>query len=119
MISTVDFMPTLVDLLGAQPVVRRGSQCRSVAARRSQDDVVFTHPFGERLPVSSGFRVGFRLRRWPILFDWKNDPLQVHNPGGAEHADLVESIRLGWKSTALHCPHVNDWLPGQHGLESH
>jgi arylsulfatase A-like enzyme len=126
MISTVDFMPTLLDLLGAQPSGKEeGRSAAALLRGESQDwdDVVFTHPFGyERVACfTPDFELGFDYGGEPILFDRRNDPLQVHNlNGSAEHADLVESIRLKMEAHyALHCPHVNDWLPGQHGLESH
>lgn len=125
MVCTVDFMPTLLELMGCEPSgLEEGKS--ALAQLRGEatlwDQAVYTYPFGfNRVACfTPEFELGFDFGGEPILFDRKNDPHQIHNLfASAEHADTValmgEKMRQHY---AIHCPHVLDWLPGQHGLGS-
>lgn len=125
MISMVDMMPTILDLVGApQSDTAKG---RSAAAqirgeRIDWDNIVFTHPYGyERVACfTPEWELGFDFQGQPILFDRVNDPEQVANRyEDPECADIIASIRARMtEHYAANCPRVNEWLPGQNGFDA-
>lgn len=124
MVSTVDVMPTLLDLMHV-PLSGQEEGRSALALLEGQpcdwDDVVFTHPYGfNRVACfTPTFELGFDHDGESILFDRINDPDQVANLYlNANHAATITAMREQMEAHyAKTCPQVLDWLPGNHGME--
>ena len=117
MLSTVDFQPTLLDLLGVPACGRE--QGRSAAGLlRGQagdwDDVAFLHhPRHDRAGIfTPAYELALVRDGGSILFDRVNDPDQTHNLfGDRAHAQTVAALsrRVVSHHTDLGTP-AADWL---------
>ena len=127
MISTVDVMPTLLDLVGVAASGREEGQSAAAMIRGAQAHPdwptrVFTHPYGYNRVAcfSPEYELGYDYGGEPVLFDRRNDPQQVanlyHDP---RDADIISELRSEMEAHyATTCPQVVDWLPGNHGFDT-
>ena len=124
MISTVDFMPTLLDLMDIEASGHEDGRSALPLLQGQEiawDDIVFSHPFGyERVTCfTPEHHIGFDFQGEPILFDRKNDPDEVDNLYAQDAmAPVIKDLREKMdEHYATYCPRVKDWLPGQRGFD--
>ena len=120
MLSTIDVMPTVLDLVGApRSETEYGrSGCKQLRGEvdPNWENIIFTHPFGnERVACfTPEWELGFDFHGEPIFHDRLNDQNQSKNLyKDPNYSEIIAQIRQRMDDHyAVNCPRVAQWLPG-------
>lgn len=116
LVGSVDFMPTILTLMGFEPRGREHGRDASGLLRGDAvewDDVCYIHHDANRAGVfTPNYELAYVKGHEAILFDRENDPLQVNNLFDApEHSEMIAALTA---ALAAHHASVNSpaaaWL---------
>ena len=116
LVGSVDFMPTILTLMGFEPLGREHGRDASGLLRGDAvewDDVCYIHHDANRAGVfTPNYELAYVKGHEAILFDRENDPLQVNNLFDApEHSEMIAALTA---ALAAHHASVNSpaatWL---------
>jgi arylsulfatase A-like enzyme len=117
-VANVDILPTLAGLLGLKTAGKEQGRDASLLLRGQQngawEDVAFIHKdtYSQSGVFTPRWELGLAQDGDSVLFDRKNDPLQIHNLyHDAEHAALVKELteRTIQHNRQVGCPAM-EWL---------